>query len=1227
MNTDRSASEEARLGALDAYRVLDTSPERGFDDIVTLATQLCDTPVALVSLVDRHRQWFKARVGFEPCETDLDSSVCRHALGMTDILEIEDLTLDPRTRNNPLVTGEPHLRFYAGAPLNTPDGLTLGTLCVIDKLPRPGGLAEAQRVGLRALANQVMSQLDLRRAVAEREADRQVALVEAARLEAMIATQQAVATAKADLGVVFQAIVDGALRIVDAAEGAVIEIRDGDGLVYDTVSGSSERHRGIRLPLTATLSGKAVRQERPLYCPDTRSDPEMDHALARELGIRSMVVVPVTRRGEPIGALKVQSARPDAFSPRDLVMTQMLAGLVASAFGDVAEVKSRRALRAAENRYRRTFESVTEFGVVVTDLDCTITEWNTGAERIFGWTADEIVGEHAGTFFTPEDRSAGRVKVEMRQALRDGQAVDERWHLRKDGSRLYASGNMMPLRDDDGTHLGFIKIVRDRTEQHLAGLELVKSQHDLVASEAKWRGLFENLHEGFILGRVIRDAAGRVTDWRYEEVNRAWGELVGIPSSRAAGRTIRELFPGIEDAWVMEFGAVVETGETIRFTRQVGALDRWYDGVCQPAGDDRFTVIFMEVTDRVLADRRREALRELSDALLVAGDAEAIPNVAAEVIGRALGVGRVGYGTVADDGETFTVPADWTADGYPSLAGTYRMSDYGGYAADLREGHTVAIPDIRLDPRTAADTGPLESVAVRSLVNHPVVERGRTAAILYVNDDEPRSWTAEEVAFVADAASRVRTALERRRAEEELREAQERLGLAVAATDIGTFDFDPRTNDLRWDERCRALFGLPAGAPVGYDTFLSGLHPADLDRVEAAVAWSLDPAGDGGYDVEYRTVGLRDGIERWVAAKGQTFFEDGRAIRFIGTVRDVTAAWDAAREIRDNEERFRLAAEVGDVGVFDLNLGTGALVWDDRVRAAFGVGAGRTIGRDEKLAAVHPDDRAAFEAMFAATMAGGKFDLQFRTVGIDDAVVRWVAVQGRIIGDGGSSRNFVGAVRDVTERVAAEERRKVLNAELAHRLKNTLALVQSIATQTLRTAPDMVGARKALTDRIGALAKAHDILLFGQRDAGDIGSIVRAAVALHDPGGRVRLDGPEVDLGPKAALTLSLIVHELATNAVKYGALSGDEGQVDVDWSVRKAPGDGRLDLTFEWREFGGPPVLPPTRKSFGTRLIGMGLSGTLGGSSELTYAPDGVRCRITASLAELQLADEPDAV
>jgi two-component sensor histidine kinase len=168
---------DCRLAALLGYDILDTPPEQGFDDVVHIAAHVCAAPIALVSLVETNRQWFKARVGLEANETPINQSVCALGLGSTELLIIPDLTIDPRTISNTLVTGEAALRFYAGAPLIAPGGEVLGMLCVIDVVPRPEGLTEAQQSVLAALARQVIAQFDLRQAIAKKvkaEADQQL---------------------------------------------------------------------------------------------------------------------------------------------------------------------------------------------------------------------------------------------------------------------------------------------------------------------------------------------------------------------------------------------------------------------------------------------------------------------------------------------------------------------------------------------------------------------------------------------------------------------------------------------------------------------------------------------------------------------------------------------------------------------------------------------------------------------------------------------------------------------------------------------------------------------------------------------------------------------------------------------------------------------------------------------------------------------------------------------
>src|SRR5215469_13125517 len=161
MSAGTPVNEKRRLQVLWQYEVLDTIPEALFDDLTELAASICEAPIALISLVDEKRQWFKAKVGTTLTETSRDVSFCAHAIQQSDLFIVPDATKDERFANNPLVTSDPKIRFYAGAPLITPDGYALGTLCIIDKVPRE--LRSDQKQALRILARHVMTQLELRR--------------------------------------------------------------------------------------------------------------------------------------------------------------------------------------------------------------------------------------------------------------------------------------------------------------------------------------------------------------------------------------------------------------------------------------------------------------------------------------------------------------------------------------------------------------------------------------------------------------------------------------------------------------------------------------------------------------------------------------------------------------------------------------------------------------------------------------------------------------------------------------------------------------------------------------------------------------------------------------------------------------------------------------------------------------------------------------------------------
>ena len=189
--------------------------------------------------------------------------------------------------------------------------------------------------------------------------------------------------------------------------------------------------------------------------------------------------------------------------------------------------------------------------------------------------------------------------------------------------------------------------------------------------------------------------------------------------------------------------------------------------------------------------------------------------------------------------------------------------------------------------------------------------------------------------------------------------------------------------------------------------------------------------------------------------------------------------------------------------------------------------------------------------------------------------------------------------------------------ELAHRVKNTLALVEAIVTQTLRTAESLDQARRSFSMRMAALAQAYDLLLGRTAGSADVREIAAGVAAVHGgPQGRIRILGPAVHLNSNAALALTLILHELATNAAKYGALSSEEGHVEIEWGIIGGAKGDRFSL--RWSEHGGPPVVSPTRKGFGSRLIERALSGEFGGQVDVSYEPKGLVCTIGAPLTRL---------
>ncbi|GGL37481.1 PAS domain-containing sensor histidine kinase [Caulobacter rhizosphaerae] len=476
---------------------------------------------------------------------------------------------------------------------------------------------------------------------------------------------------------------------------------------------------------------------------------------------------------------------------------------------------------------------------------------------------------------------------------------------------------------------------------------------------------------------------------------------------------------------------------------------------------------------------------------------------------------------------------------------------------------------------------------------------------------DAKGWAVRHRGVMVDITGRKRT-------EQALEAAQADLRIAVDAAGLGRWDHNPQTGERFWDKRCREIYGLPGGVienpPEAFERLV---HPDDLPALMDAVRGALDPASDNTINREYRIRRDRDGATRWIETFGRAFFHEGQCVRFVGVVSDVTERKEAEADQVLREATMALALDAGNVGTWDFDVRKRHLRWSDRGYDMFGITPGAEVGLDDFYAAMHPEDREATRQALLAAMnpaLRADIDVEYRTIGRDDGLERWISAKGRgFFDEAGRPTRVVGATVDITERKRAELHLRLLVNELNHRVKNSLATIQAIAAQTFHAARSLPQALEAFSARIVALAEAHDLLTRENWEGADLLDLLNRLEVLHGGPERFAIIGQLVRLSPRMALSLSMVLHELATNAVKYGALSTPQGQVRIAWTVVPGPAQPRLVLT--WTETGGPPVQPPTRRGFGSRLIERGLAAELSGEARIDFKPDGVVCRIEAAL------------
>jgi len=474
-------NEAERLQSLYEYDILDTDAEESFDELTRLASSICDTPIALISLVDADRQWFKSTVGLDISETERDISFCARAILQDQVFVVPDALADERFTDNPWVTSDPNIRFYAGSPLITENGHALGTICVIDRQPRT--LDTSQLEALRILGHQVISQLELRRTIRTL----QTALDDQKRIDRELRESEER----------YRDLFDNANDLIQsvAADGTILYVNKS----WHVTLGYSEEDVAAGLSLWSILHPDELE-----YC------REMMQRVVSGENISRLETTFLTKDGRSID---VEGSSSCSFKDGRPIATR-------SFFRDITDRKrTEKELRESEERYRMLAENSTDMisrhtpgGVYLYASPASL--------PLLGYAPEELVGRSAYDFFHPDDLAAVVESHTNILEVPDTYTVAYRIR-RKDGTYIWFETTSRTVRDPDGTIRAILCASRDITKR-------MRAEESLIESEARYRSVVAALEEGI----VTFDDQGRVV-----ACNQSAERILGIDADAIQGRT------------------------------------------------------------------------------------------------------------------------------------------------------------------------------------------------------------------------------------------------------------------------------------------------------------------------------------------------------------------------------------------------------------------------------------------------------------------------------------------------------------------------------------------------------------------------------------------------------------------------------------------------------------------------------------------------------------------
>lgn len=920
-----------------------------------------------------------------------------------------------------------------------------------------------------------------------------------------------------------QLVTDSATKLSGAKFGAffynTIDESDGHFQLVALSGAPRTAFEKFGMPRNTAIFAPTFNGERVVRSDDIHLDPRYGKSAPHfgmpeeHLPVRSYLAVPVVARsGEVLGGLFFGHESPGMFSKETEQVVQTIAAHAAVAIDNAQlQIASKR-----DNADRRKAEVTIEHlasiventndSVISTDLHSIISSWNKGAERLFGYTASEVMGKTVTILIPPELKNE---EAGILDRIRKGERIEhyETKRLRKDGATVDVSLTVSPIRDAEHRIVGASKIARDITER--------KKSEAALSNQVRQQTALHRLTERLHRAKSIEDAYAAALD--------------AIQTALVCTRASILLF---DESDTMRF--VASHGLSDRYRTAVDGHSPWSVSSRDPAP------VFMEdVRQAVISEELRTTIRDE-------------------------GIGALGF--------------------FPLLTGKKLIGKFMTY---YDEPHIFTDQDAELALTISRQLG-FSIQRIRS-------DRARRQA-----QDELREKEARERARAAELQA--------------IMEAVPSPIWIARTSDCSVIGGNRSSFELLRlpPDANSSLSAAPDERPVHFQVYSAGtkLSPNELPVQRAARGEEVS-----NFEQEIRFL---DGTSCHLFGNATPLRDPtGKPVGAVAAFVDITERKQVEAALKESEGRLQLALDAGRMGAWDWDIETGKIVWSPGLERLHGLEPGAFGGTVADFKRdVHSDDVVLVERQIRQSIdTQSDYHVSYR-ICLPDETIRWVEAFGRHVPSrGGSGKRLAGVCMDVTERKASEAQLSLLIAELSHRVKNTLATVNSIARQSFASNPDMEEAQRSFSARIRALGQTHTRLAESNWAGVSLDTIVRDELAPYreERDGNFDISGPHITLTPKRALTLGMAIHELATNAAKYGALSTEHGEVRVTWNVAGRP----PVLNIQWREANGPRVMRPKRSGFGRMLLERVLVAEFSGSVALDFAENGLVCSIELPLAE----------